>query len=333
MLEPRVLREKERRAEQAALDRITIRSLRPVRQRPTLSSRLRAITSLRRLARNPRGIGLRTALLLLAALLTMTAQSCLPELLSRVLADSPPSAPQPPRDSEPMLSCLVTRVLDGDTVHLLCPNLGALTLRLAGIDAPELHHPKKPVERCGAEAKAMLLGLVEGKHVHVEWTGKDEEMHYDVYGRALGYIFRYGDVQQKLLRTGMARVYRRSPGRYRVQYEALEELARAAGLGIWGTSGIACAPVPPAKVGEPEGPPSPRPQREFAPRPRQAPPVRARAPERALPPRSPASPSATASERAWPSRPLVRSSRAILRGGPERGLAPRARRALADPPR
>ena len=47
----------------------------------------------------------------------------------------------------------VVQVLDGDTV-VVQRDGGAETIRLLGVDTPETHHPRKPVQCYGPEASA-----------------------------------------------------------------------------------------------------------------------------------------------------------------------------------
>jgi endonuclease YncB( thermonuclease family) len=64
----------------------------------------------------------------------------------------------------------VTAVLDGDTIAVA----GVGTVRYLGIDTPELHHPRKPVERFAVRAAAMNRQLVAGRTVRLETDVKVE---------------------------------------------------------------------------------------------------------------------------------------------------------------
>ncbi|MBI3366305.1 thermonuclease family protein [Candidatus Roizmanbacteria bacterium] len=77
----------------------------------------------------------------------------------------------------------ITRVIDGDTVKIETGQ----TVRYIGIDTPELHHPKKPVQCFGKEAYEKNKELVEGKTVKLEKDVSEK----DRYGRLLRYIFLY----------------------------------------------------------------------------------------------------------------------------------------------
>ncbi|MBW1741619.1 MAG: thermonuclease family protein [Deltaproteobacteria bacterium] len=76
----------------------------------------------------------------------------------------------------------VTRVLDGDTIVLD----NGETVRLIGVNAPELHHPEIPVQRFGEEATEFLKRLAEGFECTLEYEPNNLR---DQYGRLLAYVF------------------------------------------------------------------------------------------------------------------------------------------------
>src|SRR3990167_5088556 len=75
----------------------------------------------------------------------------------------------------------VVRAVDGDTIKLETGQ----TVRYIGIDAPELHHPKKRLQCFGKEASDKNKELVEGKLVRLE---KDVS-ETDRYWRLLRYVY------------------------------------------------------------------------------------------------------------------------------------------------
>ncbi len=93
----------------------------------------------------------------------------------------------------------VTKVIDGDTIEVETGQ----KIRYIGIDAPELHDPRKPVECFAREAFEKNKQLVEGKLARIE---KDVS-ETDKYGRLLRYVF-VDDlfVNQYLLAQGYALV-------------------------------------------------------------------------------------------------------------------------------
>lgn len=122
----------------------------------------------------------------------------------------------------------VVRVLDGDTIEVA----GVGTVRYLGIDTPELHHPRKPVERFAARAAALNRAMVAGRVVRLE---TDREPR-DAYGRLLAYVYA-GDVfvNAELVRAGMAESFAFAPNTlHRELFDRLERDARAAARGQWG---------------------------------------------------------------------------------------------------
>lgn len=99
-------------------------------------------------------------------------------------------------------------VIDGDTVIL--PPVGGARgehIRLVGIDAPELSHPRCAVETIAArEAAAKLRQLLAGQPVTIQRHGLDR------YGRTLARLTTpAGDVEDAMLAAGLALPY--EPGR------------------------------------------------------------------------------------------------------------------------
>ncbi len=129
----------------------------------------------------------------------------------------------------------VARVVDGDTVVLSQPALGATQVRLVGIQAPKLplgrlNFPTWPLAE---ESKRALAALVTGKTLTLSFGGADLDRH----GRLLAHLHDASGqwVQGEMLRAGMARVYSFADNRALVaEMLALEREARAARRGIWG---------------------------------------------------------------------------------------------------
>jgi len=121
----------------------------------------------------------------------------------------------------------VTRVLDGDTIVLD----NGETVRLIGVDAPEIHHPEIPVQRFGEEAKEFLRRLVEGFECNLEYEPGEIR---DQYGRLLAYVFVEGRlVNAEIIRRGYAYAYTRFPFRRQKEFMMLEQEAREKQYGLW----------------------------------------------------------------------------------------------------
>lgn len=131
------------------------------------------------------------------------------------------------------------RVVDGDTI-VVESNIGPRTVRLIGIDAPELESG----ERSGREAQAHLARLLEPGELL--WLEFDLGLE-DIYGRLLAYVYvpdadglwQYAgvpltQVNLAMVDAGWARPLTVEPNRtYADLYMALAERALAAERGIW----------------------------------------------------------------------------------------------------
>lgn len=122
----------------------------------------------------------------------------------------------------------VVAVLDGDTI--VVDGIG--TVRYLGIDTPELHHPRKPVERFAERAASLNTRLVAGRTVRLE---TDVEQR-DSYGRLLAYVY-VGDVMvnARLVAEGAAKQYPFEPNTlHRDTFARLEREAIRGRRGQWG---------------------------------------------------------------------------------------------------
>lgn len=124
----------------------------------------------------------------------------------------------------------VAKVHDGDTIRLD----DGTTVRLLGVDAPEVESSYTRAEPCGAGSRDYLKALVEGRRVTIE-VGPEPK---DRYGRTLAMVY-LGDVlvNGRIIRDGWAGAYRRFDYPHKDLFRAYEEEAKARGLGIWGACG------------------------------------------------------------------------------------------------
>ena len=124
----------------------------------------------------------------------------------------------------------VSRVIDGDTL-VVTKGTVKLTIRLVGIDAPEVSHKKyEPGQPFSQQSTKHLAGLVLNQQVAVKSFGNDR------YGRILGEVFLNGkNVNLEMVKAGLAEVYRGTPasGQDLGQYWEAEWQAQRARTGMW----------------------------------------------------------------------------------------------------
>ncbi len=124
----------------------------------------------------------------------------------------------------------VVRVVDGDTIHV---RIGERVerVRYIGVNAPELHHPRRGEEPGGREAARVNRDLVLPRRVRLEMDVQSR----DRYGRLLAYVW-VGDlmVNAELVRLGYAQVMTVPPNvRHQALFLKLQRDAREAGRGLW----------------------------------------------------------------------------------------------------
>ena len=125
----------------------------------------------------------------------------------------------------------VVRVLDGDTIVVRRRGASDETVRLLGVDTPETHHPRKPVQCYGPEAAAYSASRLFGQVVRLE----DDVVRHDIYGRRLAYVYLDGaNFERELLRKGYARLLVIEPNHAHAREMLDDELdARARRVGLW----------------------------------------------------------------------------------------------------
>jgi micrococcal nuclease len=125
----------------------------------------------------------------------------------------------------------IIRVIDGDTVIAQFDNGTAETIRLLGVDTPEVVDPRKPVQCFGHAASDFTKAHLTGKRVSLELDAEQR----DKYGRLLTYVIlnghRYND---ELLVRGYARFLVIPPNGSHARAMLRDELAaKAARRGLW----------------------------------------------------------------------------------------------------
>lgn len=129
----------------------------------------------------------------------------------------------------------VDRVVDGDTMVV---NIGghAATIRLIGIDTPEVVDPRKPVQCFGREASDEGKRLLTNADVYLE-TDPLKKSPYDLYGRILAYLKLPGGIfyNEYMIENGFAREYTFNHERYSHQdeFKKAQAAAENAKTGLW----------------------------------------------------------------------------------------------------
>lgn len=176
--------------------------------------------------------GMRALVIALALALPIWTSGC-----GRAERAQTPAAPSPV--DRPTVT--IQSVIDGDTVRLTEPFLGATSVRLVNIDAAELGgSTQEPWARAARETLAALLPAGTGVRI---LAGPDP---LDSFGRVLGIVVRSDgmDVNRELIRRGQVVTYFIWPNAERVfEYRSAQIEAQAAGRGIW-TVGAALQELP-----------------------------------------------------------------------------------------
>ena len=129
----------------------------------------------------------------------------------------------------------VTRVIDGDTLHLDAPDGEQFItkVRLLGIDAPEVQGRDGPPMFYSRGATDRACELAQGINVtvHLEQAGPSRGR----YGRLLAYLEMPDGrfLNEVLVSEGCAYADRRFRHSYYQKYRQLEASARSLGKGLW----------------------------------------------------------------------------------------------------
>lgn len=130
-----------------------------------------------------------------------------------------------------LLDAEVTKVVDGDTLHVIISGKKE-TIRLLLVDTPETVHPTKQVQPFGPEASNYMKEKLNGEEIQVE-LGIGER---DKYGRLLAYVYHDNQMINKLLlERGLARVaYVFEPNtKYIDEFNEIQKQAQNEQVGIW----------------------------------------------------------------------------------------------------
>ncbi|MCD5396240.1 MAG: thermonuclease family protein [Candidatus Pacebacteria bacterium] len=128
---------------------------------------------------------------------------------------------------------LVLKVIDGDTI-VARVGFKNKTIRLLGIDTPEIKGPYTEEECFEREASKKTKNLLFKKRVYLLKDPNAPDR--DKYGRLLRYVFlEDGEfVNAKLVKEGYAFAYILEPIEFGRFFEELEKEAKQKKLGLWG---------------------------------------------------------------------------------------------------
>jgi micrococcal nuclease len=180
--------------------------------------------------------------------------------LSQVQASTPVATAPTPTPSQPVTKQLaisvtpnpdatwypVVKVVDGDTIVVSVDGTNQ-TVRLIGLDTPEVVDPRKVVQCFGKEASARAKNLLTDTQVRLEADPTQDER--DKYGRILRYVFLADGSMYNLetIRQGYAHEYTyRIPYQYQQQFRLAEAEARQAERGLWSSQTCAGNTTQPA---------------------------------------------------------------------------------------
>ena len=131
----------------------------------------------------------------------------------------------------------VIKIKDGDSIKVLDSNQNKYTIRISGIDAPEMH------QAFGKRSKKNLSKLVLGKQVEIIWDGTD---HYQrIVGKIRVVDTKYtGLSYPKILDAGLEQIRKGFAWWYKkyskdqnnedaALYEKAEDKAQKLKVGLW----------------------------------------------------------------------------------------------------
>ncbi len=146
---------------------------------------------------------------------------------------SAPPAPVPPAPEPVRLGVVLDHVVDGDTLEVRFPDNSTASVRLIGIDTPEIYDGR---ECAAAEASAAMEARVSpGQRLRLIRDPSQDSVDY--YGRLLRYveIWRNSrDLGQTQVELGWAKTYVfESPFKRLRLYRLGQRQARKHGRGVW----------------------------------------------------------------------------------------------------
>ena len=183
------------------------------------------------------------------------APSSTPDTSSKPSSSAPATSTPPATTDWQRTDGVVTKISDGDTVHVTSAGRGDETVRALGADTPETHDPRRPGVQCGGLAATQFAkDTLLGQAVHLVSDPTQGALdvktgrYVDKFHRTLAYIELVNrnektgaaadsDYSTLVAEAGWARAYiydpRRPPQRI-AQIQAAESRASVMRRGIWG---------------------------------------------------------------------------------------------------
>lgn len=136
-------------------------------------------------------------------------------------------------DVDPNKLYEVTDVIDGDTFKVMIDGR-EITVRMLGINTPEIVDPRKAPECYGPESSAETKFLLNNREVKLVLNSNREKT--DIYGRLLAFAYRDDGlfINESLIKNGFAREYTvGSPYQYQAEFKEAQNEAKEGGKGLW----------------------------------------------------------------------------------------------------
>lgn len=135
----------------------------------------------------------------------------------------------------------VVRFSDGDTIAVDM-NGRVETIRMIGVDTPETHDPRKPVQCYGPAASAFTKNTITAAGSQVRLAADSLSSNRDRYDRLLRYVYLPDGTlfNERLIREGYGFYYPYFPFTKSEDFEAVQTKARVENKGLWGN----CSPKP-----------------------------------------------------------------------------------------
>jgi micrococcal nuclease len=128
----------------------------------------------------------------------------------------------------------VVRFSDGDTITVDM-NGKEETIRFIGVDTPETHDPRKPVQCYGPAASAFTKNTITTAGSKVRLAGDAQSSNRDRYDRLLRYVYLPDGtlLNQKLIRDGYGFYYPYFPFTKSTDFATAQKQAQEDNKGIW----------------------------------------------------------------------------------------------------